>query len=154
MKRLNAHLFVLSLIVFSLIPMGVLGQGTHNLEWGVEIGEEGDAMFNESEIKYTAKDIRFTVKGDILYAIVLDWPGDEVIIRSLVPIDEETEEEEGIEGSPGYYIYPDEIKSITMLGDGKELEWELIKGKGLKIRTPENKPCDHAFTFKIVRKHR
>ena len=121
---------------------------------GVKIGEEGDAMFNESEIKYTAEDIRFTVKGDNLYAIVLDWPGEEVLIRSLVPIDEETEEEEGIEGAPGYYIYPEEIESITMLGDGKELEWELMKGKGLKIVTPENKPCDHAYTFKIVRKHR
>ena len=46
---------------------------------------------------------------------------------------------------------PIKIKSITMLGDGKELEWELIKGKGIKIKTPEKKPCDHAYTFKIVR---
>jgi alpha-L-fucosidase len=117
----------------------------------VEMGEEGDAMFNESDIVYASEDIRFTVKDNVIYAIVLDWPGDEVLIRSLVQISEEVEEVSGIEGFPGYYIYPDEIKSITMLGDGKELEWELIKGKGLKIKTPKEKPCEHAFTFKIVR---
>jgi len=51
----------------------------------------------------------------------------------------------------GYYLYPGEIKSITMLGDDKELAWELLEKKGLKIRTPEMKPCKHAFVFKIVR---
>jgi alpha-L-fucosidase len=117
---------------------------------GVKIGEEGDAMFNESEIVYTAKDIRFTVKGDNLYAIALAWPGDEVVIKSLVRSDDEEEMWE----VPGYYIYPDEIASVTMLGDGKELEWTLDRTNGLKIKTPENKPCDHAYTFKIVRKHR
>ena len=117
---------------------------------GVKVGEEGDAMFNESEIVYTAKDIRFTVKGDNLYAIALAWPGDEIVIKSLVRSNDEEEMWE----VPGYYIYPDEIESITMLGDGKELEWELDRATGLKIKTPENKPCDHAYTFKIVRKHR
>ena len=104
---------------------------------GVDAGKTGDAMFNESDIVYTDEDIRFTVKGDVLYAIVLAWPNREVLIKSLVP-----------------NIYPDEIASITMLGDGKELEWKLIQGKGLKIKTPETKPCDHAYAFKIVRKHR
>ena len=104
---------------------------------GVDAGEKSDAMFNESDIVYTDEDIRFTVKGDVLYAIVLAWPNREVLIKSLVP-----------------NIYPDEIASITMLGDGKELEWKLIQGKGLKIKTPETKPCDHAYAFKIVRKHR
>lgn len=93
-----------------------------------------------------------TVKGENLYAVVLDWPGEEVVIRSLVQISEEVEEE-GIEGFPGYYLYPGEIASISMLGDGKELEWELTDS-GLKIKTPDNKPCDHAYTFKIVRKNR
>jgi alpha-L-fucosidase len=117
----------------------------------VNMGDEGDAMFNESDIVYTAEDIRFTVKDNVLYAIALDWPDEEVWIHSLVQMTEEEEEEADVEGFPGYYIYPDEIKSITMLGDGNELEWELVKGKGLKIKTPKEKPCEHAFTFKIVR---
>lgn len=47
-------------------------------------------------------------------------------------------------------LYPQEIASITMLGDDKELRWELKK-EGLKIETPKTKPCDNAYAFKIVR---
>ena len=114
---------------------------------GVEIGEEGDAMFNESDIVYTSEDVRFTVKGDVIYAIVLAWPGEEATIKSLVPYE--------IDGDDyaGYWLYPDEIESITMLGDGNELEYSIGE-EGLKIKTPNQKPCEHAFTFKITRKHR
>ena len=41
--------------------------------------------------------------------------------------------------------------SITMLGDGRELKWEMTKD-GLIVETPKSKPCDYAFTFKITRK--
>ncbi len=114
---------------------------------GVEIGEEGDAMFNESDIVYTSEDVRFTVKGDVIYAIVLAWPGEEATIKSLVSYE--------IDGDDyaGYWLYPDEIESITMLGDGNELEYSIGE-EGLKIKTPNQKPCEHAFTFKITRKHR
>jgi alpha-L-fucosidase len=39
-----------------------------------------------------------------------------------------------------------------MLGDNKELKWEMTK-EGLSIKTPETKPCDHAYVFKIVRQN-
>ena len=113
-------------------PTSVTGRGTK-------------AMFNESDLVYTAEDIRFTVKANVLYAIALDWPGEEILIRSLIFPTQDKH-------FPGYYFYPDEVKSITMLGDGTELEWELIKDEGLKIKTPRKKPCKHAFVFKIERK--
>ncbi len=56
--------------------------------------------------------------------------------------------------SQGFYIYPGEIDPVTMLGDDKELRWELVKREGLKIFPPVVKPCEHAFTFKIVRKYK
>lgn len=41
-------------------------------------------MLNEDQAKpFTAQDIRFTRKGDTLYAILLDWPSNEVAIESL-----------------------------------------------------------------------
>jgi alpha-L-fucosidase len=43
------------------------------------------------------------------------------------------------------------VVSISMLGDGGDLKWEMTKD-GLVIETPKVKPCDYAFTFKIVRK--
>lgn len=98
--------------------------------------------FNEqNNLIYTAQDIRFTVKDNNLYAIVLDWPGEKVLITSLAP-----------KGKTWTGLYPSEIASITMLGDGKELKWEMTK-EGLSIETPKTKPCDYAYTFKIVRRN-
>jgi alpha-L-fucosidase len=51
---------------------------------------------------------------------------------------------------PGFY--PQEIKRITMLGDGKDLDWKLTR-KGLVIDMPEEEPCEHAFVIKIERHH-
>jgi alpha-L-fucosidase len=43
-----------------------------------------EGMLNEQDAKpFTAEDIRFTRKGDALYAIFLDWPSGESAIRSL-----------------------------------------------------------------------
>lgn len=117
---------------------------------------------DEETWEFNAENIRFTVNGDSLYAIILDWPGESVMIKSLVrPAGEEAEgarawgyvdlDEDLDDHVAGYYVYPDEIKSVTMLGDGNELEYELIANKGLKVQMPEKKPCEHAFVLKIVR---
>jgi alpha-L-fucosidase len=100
---------------------------------------EKRGAFNEKDVKYTAEDIRFTTKNDVLYAIALDWPGEEALIKSIAL--ERTH----------LGLYPDEIASVTMLGDGAELDWELT-AEGLRVKTPATKPCDHAFVFKISRK--
>jgi len=102
---------------------------------------EKTGSFNESnDLKYTAQDIRFTAKPDALYAITLDWPGEKAVIKSLAP-----------RGRTWAGLYPNEIISITMLGDGKDLKWEMTK-EGLAVETPKSKPCDYAFTFKITRR--
>ena len=118
--------------IYATSPWIVDGEGP------TKLGKSGG--FNEkNDMRYTGQDIRFTVKDNSLYAIVLDWPGDSVLIKTL--------------GQTGYNqaLYPSEIASITMLGDGKELKWELKK-EGLKIETPKTKPCDYAYAFKIVRR--
>jgi alpha-L-fucosidase len=119
------------------------GEGPTSVKLSERDGREtGHAGFNESDIVYTNRDIRFTVNGNTLYAIMLDWSEGDVMIKSLVR-----------ENAPGYYIYPEEIASVTMLGDGKELDWELVEGEGLRISPPDTKPCEHAFVFKIVRQY-
>ena len=88
--------------------------------------------FNEGqEVRYTAKDMRFTVKGDALYAICLGLPGDETTIGSLKSLRESG------------------ISSVRMLGVDRELEWSFAE-EGLKIKTPDERPCEHAYAFKIV----
>ena len=103
-------------------------------------GQDEDYMFNEADVVYSPEDIRFTVKGDILYAIVLDWPGEKCLIRSFG---------DNYRNNP---LYRDEIKSITMLGDSKPLNWSWEKD-GMLIETPEEKPCENAYVFKIEREY-
>jgi hypothetical protein len=71
---------------------------------------------------------------------VLSWPGETATIKSLAP-----------KGSTWAGLYPSEIASITMLGDGAELSWKFGTDV-LVVQTPKNKPCDHAYVFKITRK--
>ena len=86
------------------------------------------------EVFYTAEDIRFTTKGNALYAILLGWPGGgkRITIKSLSK------------------LYKSEVNSVTMLGIDKELEWSLTK-EGLKVKMPNEKPCEHAYVIKIQR---
>ena len=49
-------------------------------------------------------------------------------------------------------LYPGEVRSVSMLGVQQELEWSLTNA-GLKIKPPVQKPCDHAYVFKIMRDH-
>jgi len=91
------------------------------------------AAFNEKKVGgFTAQDIRFTVKDDALYATCLGWPGAQVTIATLKS------------------LYPAEIVSVKMLGSPQELKWSLGEA-GLTIETPAEKPCEHAYVFKIVR---
>ena len=118
--------------IYGTVPWIVAGEGP------TKLGKSGE--FNEkNDLHYTAQDIRFTVKDNNIYAIVLDWPTESVLIKTL--------------GLIGYNqaLYPAEIASVTMLGDDKELKWELKK-EGLKIEPPKTKPCDNAYVFKIVRR--
>jgi alpha-L-fucosidase len=88
---------------------------------------------NEKDLaEFTAKDVRFTVKDNVLYAICLGWPGEQVKIETLKR------------------LYPAEIRSVKMLGCDQELTWSLSPTE-MTIQTPPEKPCEHAYVFKITR---
>jgi len=63
--------------IYGASPWFIAGEGSTNL------GETTGSGFNEADIVYTSKDIRFTVKDDTLYATFLAWPGDKAVIRTL-----------------------------------------------------------------------
>ncbi|MBA7658401.1 hypothetical protein ES703_66352 [subsurface metagenome] len=104
----------------------------------IEYGEGPTQMkktgpFSEQqEVEYTAQDIRFTAKGNVLYAICLGWPEKQVTIKALKR------------------LYESEISSVMMLGVNKELKWSITKD-GLVVERPEEKPCGHAYVLKIKR---
>lgn len=82
---------------------------------------------------HTAEDIRFTSKGDVLYAIVLAWPDESLNIRTL---------------KAGSDLLK-KIKRIELLGSGHPIKWRRDES-GLIIQLPDKKPCEHAFVFKII----
>jgi hypothetical protein len=77
-------------------------------------------------------DIRFTIRDGQLYAIALGWPESGILpVKSLSSVK-----------------YNGEIKSIELIGHESELTWEQ-NNAALEIQLPDNKPCEHAFVFKI-----
>lgn len=101
-------------------------------------GDTKDATGHHSEIdpEYTAQDIRFTRKGDVLYATVLAEPEDGVVtIKTL---------KEGNEYMPA-------IHSVSLLGNENPLSWKQEK-QGLVIKFPQEITTDYAYVFKITAK--
>ncbi|MDP9381174.1 MAG: alpha-L-fucosidase [Chloroflexota bacterium] len=118
--------------------LAVNGEATYGTRPWVTFGEgptqvsEG-AFTDTQRASFTSSDIRFTTKGNVLYAICLGWPEGSVLIRSL-----------GAD-SP---IRGDQIARVTLLGSSAPLSWEQEE-QGLKIEVPDERPCDHAYTFKL-----
>jgi alpha-L-fucosidase len=95
------------------------------------------ASFREKEQQpYGAEDIRFTARGDVLYATVLGPPGTACRIKSL--------------GS-GSSITEERISSIHMLGHDVPLQWAQDEA-GLTIHTPPEQSQEPAYVFKMVLK--
>jgi alpha-L-fucosidase len=96
----------------------------------------GGHMQEHEDKPFSAEDIRFTTKDGVFYAIALGWSGDKAVIRSL-----------GL----GSLLPAEQIASIGMLGSSETLSWSQ-QADGLHITTPLQRPCDHAYTFKITLK--
>jgi alpha-L-fucosidase len=93
------------------------------------------AAFNEEKRKdLTAEDVRFTTKGDTLYAVVMGWPEYHAAIRPLAT-------------NTGLRV--GKIQNVELLGFDGKLEWSQ-DNSGLKVMTPPQKPCDYAYVFKVT----
>ena len=82
---------------------------------------------------FTAEDIRFTRKGDALYAICLARPEGKLRIRSL-----------GKKSAPELGV-----GRVELLGMAGELQWKRGKDK-LTIELPDAVPGEHAFVFRVA----
>ena len=113
--------------IFGTRPWKIFGVGPTLPQGGV---------FKEREAeRFTAEDIRFTTKGDTLYALLLDWPGKKnVVIKALTT------------NSPllGHHS----IADVSLLGYEGKLDWSQNE-QGLTVKMPSKPPCDHAVTLRI-----
>jgi len=97
-------------------PWTTIGEGTLSLGQGQD---------------YSGRDIRFTRRGDTLYALFMAWPGAEALITSLPA------------GGPA-----GAVKKIYLLGHSAPLEFSQ-DASGLKVLMPAEAPCAHVFALKI-----
>jgi alpha-L-fucosidase len=94
--------------------------------------EAAAGAFQESAA-YTAQDIRFTTKGEALYAITLGEPKQSVAITSL-----------GL----GSGLERRKVKRVDMLGQRRPCVFRQAEG-ALEIDLPSRLPTRHASAFKI-----
>jgi len=114
--------------IYATRPYKILGAGP-----GAEI-KPGNAQFNEANRQdLTAKDVRYTRKGDVLYAFVMGWPGKEAVVPSLA-----TTATQGV----------GRIQNVELLG-ARKMKFTQDE-TALKVQLPEHQPSEHAIALKIM----
>jgi alpha-L-fucosidase len=112
--------------IYGTRPWKIFGEGPTEVFEG--------AFQDTKRAEFTSRDVRFTTKDEVLYAIILDWPEDgEVVIESL---------------GEGQAHYPAAIQHVSLLGTKEVLQWSRDPA-GLKVKLPAEKPDAAAFTLKI-----
>ena len=136
--------------IFGTRPWKIFGEGPAS--GGAALSAQG---FNEGKGKpFTAQDVRFTSKGNTLYAIVLGWPTNGVQIQSLGKsaklLDQPIRKIVLLDGGQKKSRQPVEhLATLLMQHDRSEkLKWTQTDD-ALVIRQPKNQPGDIAIVFKI-----
>jgi alpha-L-fucosidase len=119
--------------IYGTRPWKLFGEGPSLRKSAEPAGAE--SKFNESKRKdLTAEDIRYTIKGDTIYAFIMGVPDKETVIRAL-----------GTK-SPQQ---PGKIVNVELLGAGK-LSFQQ-NDESLRVSLPETKPSEYAIALKIYR---
>lgn len=118
--------------IFGTRPWRVFGEGPA-IESAAPLTAQG---FNEGKNKpFGVEDIRFTRKGNALYAIVMGWPADGIVrIKSL---------------RAGTDLSGQSINRVELLGVREPLTFSR-ESNALEIRVPAQKPGDYAYCFKLT----
>lgn len=128
LREIGAWLAINGEAIYDTRPWSIFGEGPTEVAGG---------YFSDNErADFTPQDFRFTRKGEkTIYAICMAWPEGEALITS---------------GSTKA-VPAGHIAEITLLGHDGALEFSQDEA-GLHITPPVEKPCDHAYTFKITLK--
>ena len=118
--------------IYDTRPWEIFGEGPA-IDSAAPLSAQG---FNEGKGKpFGTEDIRFTRKGNALYAIVLGWPANkQVIIKSL---------------ATDSAYYKGQIQRVELLGGNTNLAFER-RSNGLVAQLPENSPEQVAVALKIL----
>ena len=95
-----------------------------------------DGSFTDTQrAGYTSADIRFTTRGDLVYAVALAWPDERaLVVRSLGR-------------SAG--LLQQEIAAVDLLGHPEPLPFDQ-RADGLRVELPDHRPTPHAPVLRVV----
>jgi alpha-L-fucosidase len=92
------------------------------------------SAFNEKGRQdFTEADVRFTTKGQTLYAFVMGVPGETAVIAPL---------------GTSSAVAMGKITNVELLGAPGKLEWTQ-DADALRVKLPAEKPCDYAIVFRV-----
>jgi alpha-L-fucosidase len=131
LAELTAWMDVNSEGIYATRPWKVYGEGP-SVSSQAPRGQFGGAR----DVRpYTAEDMRFTMKGDTLYAFVMVWPETRsTVIKSLPTNSPHTDGRK--------------VEQVSLLGYGGKLEWTQDE-QGLNVKLPDQPPSESAVTLKI-----
>jgi len=128
LKEIGSWLKINGESIYDTTYWNTFGEGPTGVSTG-HVSEKKDKPF-------TAEDLRFTTKDDVLYVTGLKWPKDgKVTVKTL---------------AKGGEHYPEEIGSIVMLGSDSKIEYTRDE-KGLHVELPETKPSEYAYVLKVTK---
>lgn len=110
--------------IYGTRPWKIFGEGPTQVA--------GGAFSDDKDKPFTADDIRFTIKGNILFAISMDIPKKDILIKNL-------------SSSSGN----GKIKSIELTGSSEKVNWVQAK-TGLIIKPGKSYPSEYAVVFKVT----
>ncbi len=113
--------------IYETRPFVEFGEGPTRMEKG--------GWFVKMKGAYGAEDIRYTRKGDTVYAIVLGWPGENKAVTMTM----------FAQGGKAQDI---KVTNVSMLGTDETIKWEHQRS-GLIVNTPSKKVDDLAIVFKL-----
>ncbi len=114
--------------IYGSRPWKVYGEGPTNVEEG--------AFTDTNRPPFTPEDIRYTIKGNTIYAILLSKPVTiRATLRSL---------------SSALTLNRNTIERVSLLGLGDSLKFKC-DSEGLHVELPAKLEGEHAFTLKIER---
>jgi alpha-L-fucosidase len=128
---LTAWMDVNSEGIYSTRPWKVYGEGPSV----TKVAPHGQFGGARDVRGYTSEDVRFTTKGDTLYAFVMDWPASHTaIVKSLA------------KNSP--QIGGQQVADVSLLGYNGKVDWTQDE-QGLTVKLPDQPPSASAVTLKI-----
>lgn len=115
--------------------LGVNGEAIYGTRpwktYGEGPTEVAAGSFVDRQLKpFTPQDVRFTIKGDTLYAVLLDVPTTAVTIKTLAA---------GVNGA---------VSGVEMLGSNNPVQWKQTK-EGLVIQPARQSTAEYAVAYRI-----